>query len=208
MTKPCSRCKQPFEPESNTSQSDLCQSCCEVTMGPEDFGGATLAVGGKAYDETMVLDGSPETSASPTGKDAAKDAAKEAGKAEGKEEDKKTIGKYPIVGRLGVGGMGEVYKATHPELGHFVAVKIIRTTDAQMARELELRLRIGKSRGAGQVQNAEDLARSGGTSVNHEPPAPSRSQPNKAFASYALAMGVASPWGALRIRGRSALVRA
>src|SRR4051812_11548060 len=27
------------------------------------------------------------------------------------------IGKYPVVGRLGGGGQGEVYRAVHPELG-------------------------------------------------------------------------------------------
>lgn len=38
---------------------------------------------------------------------------------------KQKIGKYPVVKRLGVGAMGEVYEVEDPELGRHVALKIL-----------------------------------------------------------------------------------
>lgn len=38
------------------------------------------------------------------------------------------IGKYELISRLGRGGMGEVYKAFHPQLHRYVAIKILLTT--------------------------------------------------------------------------------
>jgi serine/threonine protein kinase len=37
-----------------------------------------------------------------------------------------TVGKYPVVGRLGGGGQGEVYRAVHPELGQDLVIKLAR----------------------------------------------------------------------------------
>jgi predicted Ser/Thr protein kinase len=36
------------------------------------------------------------------------------------------VGKYPVVGRLGGGGQGEVYRAVHPELGQDLVIKLAR----------------------------------------------------------------------------------
>ena len=36
------------------------------------------------------------------------------------------IGEFPIVAKLGQGGMGVVYKAQHPRLHRFVAIKVMR----------------------------------------------------------------------------------
>ncbi|MGA1792238.1 MAG: serine/threonine protein kinase [bacterium] len=37
----------------------------------------------------------------------------------------KQIGKYPVISKLAVGGMGEVYKATHPTLGLTIIIKCL-----------------------------------------------------------------------------------
>jgi len=44
------------------------------------------------------------------------------------------LGSYEIVGALGAGGMGEVYRATDPKLGRDVAIKVL---PAEMARDPE-----------------------------------------------------------------------
>jgi serine/threonine protein kinase len=55
-----------------------------------------------------------------------------------------TIGAYEILGPLGAGGMGEVYKARDPRLGRDVAVKVLPAAlaaDADRQRRFELEAR-------------------------------------------------------------------
>ena len=67
-----------------------------------------------------------------------------------------TIGPYEIVGWLGAGGMGEVYRARDPRLGREVAIKLIPETwsaDAGRVRRFEQ-----ESRAAGQINHPNILA--------------------------------------------------
>jgi eukaryotic-like serine/threonine-protein kinase len=42
------------------------------------------------------------------------------------------IGKYEVLGMIGRGGMGEVYKARDPQIGRFVAIKMITANDPSL----------------------------------------------------------------------------
>ncbi|GAH10191.1 unnamed protein product [marine sediment metagenome] len=41
--------------------------------------------------------------------------------------DGKMVGKYQVLERLGQGGMAEVYKAYHPRLDRYVAIKVLHS---------------------------------------------------------------------------------
>jgi Tol biopolymer transport system component len=67
-----------------------------------------------------------------------------------------TIGPYEVVGWLGAGGMGEVYRARDPRLGRDVAIKLIAAafaTDAGRVRRFEQ-----EARAAGQLNHPNILA--------------------------------------------------
>src|SRR6188508_2232613 len=66
------------------------------------------------------------------------------------------IGPYEIVGWLGAGGMGEVYRARDPRLGREVAIKLIPETlaiDASRVARFEQ-----EARAAGQLNHPNILA--------------------------------------------------
>ena len=59
------------------------------------------------------------------------------------------LGPYEVLGSLGAGGMGEVYRALDPRLGREVAIKVIRSDselDADRRRRFEDEARAGDPR--------------------------------------------------------------
>ncbi len=50
-------------------------------------------------------------------------------------EQPKQIGRFPIIGTLGVGGMGVVYLGKDPDIGRKVAIKVLHTTGDKEALE-------------------------------------------------------------------------
>ena len=69
------------------------------------------------------------------------------------------LGPYEILGPLGAGGMGEVYRARDPRLAREVAVKVLPaafTSDAERVRRFE-----HEARAAGSLNHPNLLARPG-----------------------------------------------
>ena len=66
----------------------------------------------------------------------------------------RTIGKYRIVGILGRGGMGIVYRASDPVIGRDVALKIIRAQDFELREDAGLMVRFrNEARAAGRLNH-------------------------------------------------------
>ncbi len=66
----------------------------------------------------------------------------------------RAIGKYRIVGTLGRGGMGIVYRANDPVIGRDVALKIIRTQDSELWEDAGLMVRFrNEARAAGRLNH-------------------------------------------------------
>ena len=51
-------------------------------------------------------------------------------------DERAAIGPFRIVGTLGQGGMGVVYRAVHATEGHEVALKTVRVPDAWMLQSI------------------------------------------------------------------------
>lgn len=66
--------------------------------------------------------------------------------------DRRTLSKYEILGTIGQGGMGVVYKARDPLIDRVVAIKTIRTDAAENDRELLSRLAM-EAKTAGRLQH-------------------------------------------------------
>src|SRR5436190_11926203 len=80
--------------------------------------------------------------------------------------DRLAVGPYLLLGRLGRGGMGEVFKARHRKLGRLAALKLIRAdllgsrnAVARFLREIEAAARLDHPN----VVRAYDAGEAGGT---------------------------------------------
>jgi len=67
------------------------------------------------------------------------------------------VGKYKIVGRIGQGAMGEVYKAQDPVLNRFVAVKTISASLGSDEQHRKRRIGLATRYAAAARSDCEEL---------------------------------------------------
>src|SRR5207302_7606453 len=75
------------------------------------------------------------------------------------------LGPYQILGKLGKGGTGSVYKGRDPRTGTLVAVKVLGAEAARddvLLRRFEREFRVANSRDDPHAVKALDLGRAGG----------------------------------------------
>jgi serine/threonine-protein kinase len=103
----------------------------------------------------------------------ARSATESSGEASGMENQAtRKFGRYEILGELGRGAMGIVYKARDPQIGRMVAVKTIMLRGADPEEEQEFRKRfLGEAQAAGRLQHPGIVAiyDVGEDSENHDP---------------------------------------
>ncbi len=138
MTIQCPACQQVLSTEGNAPR--FCSSCGNSLQGlfldrsteqPDDLTGIDATVALSNRKPVRNISGMDITFAQDSGVPVGPQSADTL-------PDNSCVGPFRIVGRLGQGGMGTVYKAVHSETGQAVALKLlsrsVRTTDEMIQR--------------------------------------------------------------------------